>query len=542
MGSTATAGNTAFVDGVSMIKANARAAFVDADARLGAIESLDISIVANLANLNASRIADEANLVSLNTAAAAITAEVTNRNTAVAAEAALRLAADTAEASARSNADASIFTRIVAEAALALSNTNTESTQRLAADTAEASTRSNADAAIFTRIDAEAATRTTALAAIFTRIDAEAVIASNNLSVADASIFTRIQAEALLALSNTNTESTQRSSADVAIIAMLTAEQIRASAAEAAFPALTRQGHRPGETLMGFTQSLSGGDPALLPALPPGLIVFGDSGFVARVTGAAIIAERSLHAVEPNRLYKARFVVQRRIDTNDPSGDSVVMSVAWYDQARNPLVGVSVTTAIQTLTNLKVSDGRQDFSALTNFARAGGGGISFVAPAGAVYARAFVQTYGTTPQTDIEVCTIADITDQATASVDVTATNARVAALESLSLGARTLALESAVTAPNSFVFATQADAHNATIAGTVLVVKLLGKTVAGDGDGGDYVKVGASTPGGFTSANGIFFARINRFSPFDVALLPTTLPAIPGIWWLDGGALSVSQ
>ncbi len=318
------------------------------------------------------------------------------------------------------------------------------------------------------------------------------------------------------------------------------AETTRAMAIEAAFPMIARQTHRPGESVLGFTQSLAGGDPALLPRLPISLITFADAGFVARVTGAAIVAERSLRAIEPGRLYKVRFVVQRRVDTTDPSNDGVVLAIAWYDQAHNALAGASASTQMQTLTAFTTGSGRTEV--FKDIARAAGTLVDFVAPAGAIYARAFVQTFGNLCQTDVEICTVSDISDQTTTSVDVTATNARVAAIESLNLGARTTALESAVTAPNSLSYPTQGAAVAATVPATVLVVRLLGKSTAGDGDGGDYVKVGSSAPGGFTSANGLFFARITRFSAFDVALLPTTLPAVAGIWWLDGGSLSVSQ
>ena len=370
MGTTATAGNAAYVDGALVSKSLVRAAFADADGRLGTLEATSI------------------------------------------AEATARSNADVAEGGWRLAGDASLTTAILAETA-----------------------RATAAEAL------EIANRSTAIAA----------------------------------------------------------ETTRALAAESTFPTISRQTHRPGESVIGFTQSLAGGDPALLPALPLGLITFGDSGFVARVTGAGIIAERSLRAVEPGQLYKPQFVVQRRVDTFDPAGDAAVNSVAWYDQAKT-FIG---STALQTITNLTVASGRTRDSGMINFARAAGGSVNFVSPAGAVYSRAFVQFYGTTCQTDVEVCTSTDITNQTIAApVDLVALTARVAAIEGATPVARIIALEASNTAPNEKRFSTVGDAIATNVIASVQAIETLGDAAVGDG-GKFFTRSATAATGSFTQPDG---------------------------------------
>ena len=123
---------------------------------------------------------------------------------------------------------------------------------------------------------------------------------------------------------------------------------------------------------------------------------------------------------------------------------------------------------------------------------------------------------------------------------DSTASSGRLAALE---------ALEAATA-----IYPTLAGATAATIPASVQVVTLLGQITPGDGLGGTFAKSAVVVPGGFTSASGLFFASINVPAQLDAAghlpiaqlpatgNFPTTLPATAGIWWLNGGSLSVSQ
>jgi hypothetical protein len=262
------------------------------------------------------------------------------------------------------------------------------------------------------------------------------------------------------------------------------------------------QAMRPGDTSGGFVSSIAGGEPRDLSSTLDGSATVDESGRVIRITGAGIIARRTLFALEADRKYLVRYAVQRRVNTTDPANDSVRCAVAWFDQTKTAIGGTPTTTA-QNFTALDTGDGRVTLEVVV--ARSSGSGVDIAAPSGTRYFRPYVQTYGTTPQTDIELIDVVDITNATTYSPDISAAEARITALENEDLPDRVDALESAVTAPDSLRFATEASAIAATIGASVDVIETLGYSAAGDGNSTIRVR-GADGPDALESADGAFW------------------------------------
>ncbi|QND45298.1 hypothetical protein HB780_05975 (plasmid) [Rhizobium lusitanum] len=235
---------------------------------------------------------------------------------------------------------------------------------------------------------------------------------------------------------------------------------------------------RPGDAPEHFVDSLDGGVPAVLPPLSTGIQRYDDSGRILRVSGSGLIGCRTLYSLEPNKIYLVEFVVQRRTNSPDPSNDAVRCAMAWYDQGANR--SAVPLTIIRDLTSLSVGSGRTLVSA--TISRSAGDGIDLIAPADARYARPYIQTFGVSPVTDIEVIRWEDITHTTTYAPDLDALEARVAAQESIDAGDRLTNVEEQVTAPNSVRYATVAALASANVPVSADYVELLGYYNVGDG------------------------------------------------------------
>ncbi|QND46808.1 hypothetical protein HB780_20980 [Rhizobium lusitanum] len=235
---------------------------------------------------------------------------------------------------------------------------------------------------------------------------------------------------------------------------------------------------RPGDMPQHFVDTLAGGVPYLLAPLATGEQKYDENGRVLRLSGAAVVGTRTLYSLEPAKTYLVEFVVQRRSNSSDPSNDAVRCALAWYDQGANH--SGTPQTVIQNITMLNVGSGRTLVSATVS--RAAGTGIDIVSPADARYVRPYVQTYGTSPVTDIEIIRWEDITHAMTYAPDVDALEARIAAQEAIDADSRLDTLESQVTAPDAVRFKTVADLAAANVPESADVVELLGYYEAGDG------------------------------------------------------------
>lgn len=246
---------------------------------------------------------------------------------------------------------------------------------------------------------------------------------------------------------------------------------------------------RPGDGLDYFTALFSGGPAEDLAPLTTG-VASDDDGAVWRVVGGGSIASRRYWRVEPGRAYLARFIVRRRVNSADPSSDTVRLALLWFDQNKFALSGAGAATIVNDISDLTTGNGRTQVS--STFAAAAGSGVAIVAPAGARYVRPGVRIFGTTATTDVEVIDITDVTDVDAYSPDLTSLTGRVDALESIDAGPRLDDLESAVGTPKIRHFATTGEAAAATIAVSVDALNLLGADEIGDGGEGVYARAAA--------------------------------------------------
>ena len=318
----------------------------------------------------------------------------------------------------------------------------------------------------------------------------------------------------------------------------------------------TRDLTRPGEARAAFALTASLADLAgprdFVPVLPARVIVPSDVGLVAQISGAGIVGMRRAIAIEPGRLYRARFVVQRRANPSDPSGDAVRAVVLWLDQTFAQLSGSGSSVVIKDWDRLTTGLGRQEVQTL--YSRSPSPDRLVVAPDHARYAVAAIQIFGLDGVTSVEVLDIEDVSLATVLEPVSSDTVARVAAIESSDLPDRVSAIEIAQQAPNSLTFATRTDAASAQIPASVTTVETRGRVTAGDGGGGLYARVaGALPPGadGFVSGGGSWKRVVMAQEAFNALLtagfvgwmdsLPKAQPDQPGLPYNNGGLPAVS-
>lgn len=215
---------------------------------------------------------------------------------------------------------------------------------------------------------------------------------------------------------------------------------------------------RPGDAPWLHSKDVSSADP--YGVAPFDGYAVSSEGRVVRVSGQAIVAARSIYAMEPSRVYQARIAVSRNVDGPDPEGDAVELRAAWYDRQRT-MIGSAELVVIDGLT---ISAGRQE--RVTTISRAPGSDLT--APSHARYLKIYAQTHGAGTVTDIEVLELSDLTGAIAWSPDVSVFESRLTGLESIDAGARLSYLESASATPTSLWFASRAAAEAAEISGTV--------------------------------------------------------------------------
>lgn len=178
---------------------------------------------------------------------------------------------------------------------------------------------------------------------------------------------------------------------------------------------------RPGESGNFFSFTLDGAPNTLSPLTGK---VVSDDGNVAALSGAGLVVSMAAYRIEPARRYRPRYVVRRNVNPGDPAGDAVRLSIRYLDEN---FVGLS-SQVMQDVLDLSTSNGRQEYSFVIS--TVGGGDVDFVVPAGAVYARPFVQTFGSDGVTHVEIVDLFDLTETVNWSPDVSAFAAQVAILQ----------------------------------------------------------------------------------------------------------------
>ncbi len=313
-------------------------------------------------------------------------------------------------------------------------------------------------------------------------------------------------------------------------------------------PASGRPGGAPSRFTVVSAPSLLGGDRHLLPDVPSAMLASGDCGPVVRMIGAGVLAARGVTACEVGRLYRARFVVQRRSNPSDPTGDTVLCGLAYLNQSLN----VVNTVPLRTYPTLITANGRQECEALISASL--GLGAGFTPPSSVRFMVPIVITYGLDAITDVEVLDISDVTDAFVLSPPVADFSDRLVTLETADLITRTERLEQEAGTPSKITFGSKGDAAYATIPDAVQTVELLGRQYAGDGGAGFYQRVSGTLPDGadsFTS-HGASFLRIvtapdvvagmldSGYGTWNTGL-PTSKPDSPDTPWNNGGMPAVT-
>lgn len=181
--------------------------------------------------------------------------------------------------------------------------------------------------------------------------------------------------------------------------------------ARATYAEVASEPTRPGEANRFFTADLVG-DPATITPLPDDWKVVGQNGAVIAIPGAGKVAPLAVRRVEPQRQYRVRAVVQRATNTEDPANDAIRIGLQWLDRNKAD----AGRTICVDLVDITTANGRLGY--FFNFATADADNIDFTAPAGAVYVRPFVQTFGS-GITHVEVIEIVDLSDTVEFSPDV---------------------------------------------------------------------------------------------------------------------------
>ena len=152
--------------------------------------------------------------------------------------------------------------------------------------------------------------------------------------------------------------------------------------------ATTSQQQRPGIFPDQYTRILTGrGDGAGLDGEVKDDATF---GAVWEVTGASIVALRGRIAIEEGAVFFARY--RRSVNPTDPSGDAVRFLIRWLD---DDYVTIS-STLVRNNGNLTVATGLVEDTATVNVP-----GATVTAPAGAVYAVPYIETFGTDGKTQV---------------------------------------------------------------------------------------------------------------------------------------------
>ena len=159
-----------------------------------------------------------------------------------------------------------------------------------------------------------------------------------------------------------------------------------------------------------YKNSRPGDSPALFDLDSDHKITGSTNGAVVRVTGSTLIKSRVFVAIEPGRFYNLKFAYTRFRKSGDPANDGLIGGVSWFNGFKNPL-GNPEYSEIHEDNTLLTTSGRREFT--YSIATGGTEGAQFYAPVGARYAVAWIRTFGSDHETDIEVCGLVPATEPA---------------------------------------------------------------------------------------------------------------------------------
>ncbi|WP_226779498.1 sialate O-acetylesterase [Oceaniglobus trochenteri] len=341
-----------------------------------------------------------------------------------------------AEATARAAGDSALAQDVANETSRA-----TAAEQVLTADLAtEATVRAAENAALAQDVANEASRATAAEQALTADLATEAtarVAADAALAQDLANESSRAtSAEQGLAAANA-TEAADRAAADTALAqdildetnraqmteqTLAAADATEAAARAAGDGALTRrldrialpEGSYPGDAPELFSATLTGPAEDRPPLDNGQAVVDSELGRIWQVAGSGIVAPRRPFKVLAGRVYRLRVTIRRLADTDDVTGDAVLVKL----RSLNGNFATVSTVTRKTWADPKVADGGLSVSIIVS-RDADAPGVEYVVPATAVYCTPFVQTYGSGGVTGVAEIVWEDITDRVLGGADL---------------------------------------------------------------------------------------------------------------------------
>ena len=142
------------------------------------------------------------------------------------------------------------------------------------------------------------------------------------------------------------------------------------------------------------------GDTPQLYDIDGGLVAQNADGKVVRLNSSQQVTAVTPVPIESAERYNFRAVYRRATNSPDPSDDAISCGIDWLAADKTALS----TTTIDTVLNLKVSDGRRELRRVVTAAEITP--TELQAPDGARYAVPWVRTFGLNHATDVEVCSL----------------------------------------------------------------------------------------------------------------------------------------
>lgn len=182
------------------------------------------------------------------------------------------------------------------------------------------------------------------------------------------------------------------------------------------------QAWRPGENPTLFSEDTTG-EPGDRVPLAIGTVAVAADGAVLRLTGAdsdpvdgyAVVAPRAAYALELDRVYRARAVVQRVVDPGDPAGHGVELRARNLSASKTSVSNVALAASI----SLTVAMGRTEIDVLICRGTPPSGVTAYSPPSTTRYMTPHLRIYGNGATTDVEVIEWVDVSDSVVGGADV---------------------------------------------------------------------------------------------------------------------------
>lgn len=173
------------------------------------------------------------------------------------------------------------------------------------------------------------------------------------------------------------------------------------------------------------------GPPSVLEPLDPSNVAATDRGPVLRIFGAGVVSRRQPAVLLPGRKWLATAIIRRSIDSADPLGDALRVTVAWLN-ADQTQAGLSVTETVLNAGAVDITSAQGWVTVAAVISADDLSGVDHFNTQ-AKFARVVVEQFGTgeRPVADVLWLDLVDITNNAVVTDTAADAEARLTALES---------------------------------------------------------------------------------------------------------------